>query len=139
MVTLNLTLNTPEQLKLTAEYLKGLADLSLVITPIQDQIADKPKKQTASKPKIEKVEEQPQPKVEEEVAEEKPAVEEKAEEPTNKETEIKISDLRTLLSKKVDEHRDDIKAKLTELGAKNVTTLDDAKYEEFYTFLKGLE
>ena len=139
MVTLNLTLNTPEQLKLTADYLKGLAELSPVITPVQEQIADNPKKQTASKSKTEKVEEQPQPKVEEEVAEEKPAVEEKADEPTNNEPAIKISDLRTLLSKKVDEHRDNIKAKLTELGAKNVTTLDEAKYEEFYTFLKGLE
>lgn len=137
MVTLNLTLNTPEQLHLTAEYLRGLANLS--VDKVQEQIADKPKKQTASKPKIEKVEEQqPQPKVEE-VAEGKPAVEEKADEPTNNEPAIKISDLRTLLSKKVDEHRDDIKSKLTELGAKNVTTLDESKYEEFHTFLKDLK
>ena len=133
MVTLNLTLNTPEQLKLTAEYLKGLADIS--VDKVQEQIADKPKKQTASKAKIEKDEEQQsqaQPKVEEKA-------EEKADEPTNNEPGIKISDLRTLLSKKVDVHRDGIKAKLTELGAKNVTTLDEAKYDEFYTFLKGLE
>ena len=135
MVTLNLTLNTPEQLHLTAEYLKGLANLSM--DKGQEQIADKPKKQTASKPKSEKVDETIQPEIKE-VAEEKPAVEEKAEETTNKESEIKISDLRTLLSKKVDEHRDDIKAKLTELGAKNVTTLDESKYEEFHTFLKDL-
>ena len=137
MVTLNLTLNTPEQLHLTAEYLKGLANLSM--DKGQEQIADKPKKQTASKPKTEKAEEQPQPKVEEEVAEEKPTIEEKVEETTNKESEIKISDLRTLLSKKVDEHRDDIKAKLTELGAKNVTTLDESKYEDFHAFLKDLK
>jgi non-homologous end joining protein Ku len=135
MVTLNLTLNTPEQLHLTAEYLKGLANLSM--DKGQEQIADKPKKQTASKPKSEKVDETIQPELKE-VAEEKPAVDEKAEEVANKESEIKISDLRTLLSKKVDEHRDDIKAKLTELGAKNVTTLDESKYEEFFNFLKGL-
>ena len=145
MVTLNLTLNTPEEFKLTADYLKGLAGLRLAMATTQEHVVEKPKKQTASKPKTEKVEEEPQiqpqaqtqPKVEE-VAEEKPAVEEKAEEVTNKESEIKISDLRTLLSKKVDEHRDDIKAKLTELGAKNVTTLDESKYEEFFNFLKGL-
>lgn len=136
MVTLNLTLTTPEQLHLTAEYLKGLANLS--IDKVQEQIADKPKKQTASKPKTEKAEEQPQPKVEE-VVEEKPTIDEKVEVPTSDESEIKISDLRTLLSKKVDEHRDDIKAKLTELGAKNVTTLDESKYEEFHTFLKDLK
>ena len=136
MVSLNLTLTTPEQLHLTAEYLKGLANLS--IDKGQEQIADKPKKQTASKPKTEKVEEEPQPKVEE-VVEEKPTIDEKVEVPTSDESEIKISDLRTLLSKKVDEHRDDIKAKLTELGSKNVTTLDESKYEEFYTFLKDLK
>lgn len=136
MVTLNLTLNSPEELYLAAEYLRGLANLS--VDRVQEQIADKPKKQTASKPKSEKVDETIQTEVKE-VAEEKPAVEEKADEVTSKESEIKISDLRTLLSKKVDEHRDDIKAKLTELGAKNVTTLDESKYEEFYTFLKGLE
>ena len=136
MVTLNLTLNTPEQLHLTAEYLKGLAELSSV--EVIELIADKPKKQTASKTKIGKFEvQQPKPELKE-VAEEKPAVDEKAEEVANKESEIKISDLRTLLSKKVDEHRDDIKAKLTELGAKNVTTLDESKYEEFFNFLKGL-
>ena len=138
MVTINLTLNTPEQLRLTAEYLKELAELSPVITPVQEQIADKPKKQIASKPKSEKVDEPIQPEIKE-VAEEKPTAEEKVEETTNKESEIKISDLRTLLSKKVDEHRDDIKAKLTELGAKNVTTLDESKYEEFHNFLKDLK
>lgn len=139
MVTLNLTLNTPEQLKLTADYLKGLAELrSLEITPIQEQVVEKPKKQTASKPKTEKVEEQPQPKVGE-VVEGKPIIGEEVEETASNTPEIKISDLRTLLSKKVDEHRDDIKAKLTELGAKNVTTLDESKYEEFHTFLKDLK
>jgi hypothetical protein len=138
MVTINLTLNTPEELHLTAEYLKGLAGLNLAMTTIQEHVVDKPKKQTASKPKTEKAEEQPQPKVEEVVGE-KPAVDEKAEEVANKESEIKISDLRTLLSKKVDEHRDDIKAKLTELGAKNVTTLDESKYEDFHAFLKDLK
>ena len=139
MVTINLTLNTPEQLKLTADYLKGLAELSPVINPIQEQVVEKPKKQTASKPKTEKVEEEPQPQLKvEKVAEEKPNIVEKNEVPTSDESEIKISDLRTLLSKKVDEYRDDIKAKLTELGAKNVTTLDESKYEEFFTFLNGL-
>lgn len=141
MVTINLTLNTSEELKLTAEYLKGLADIS--VDKVQEHVVEKTKKQTASKPKTEKVEEEPQaqPKVEEveEVAEEKLNTEEKMEVPTGEEHEIKISDLRTLLSKKVDEHRDDIKAKLTELGAKNVTTLDESKYEEFYTFLKDLK
>src|SRR5574343_783510 len=142
MVTLNLTLNTPEQLHLTAEYLRGLAELSSV--EVIELIADKTKKQTASKTKSGKFEvQQPKPELKEVVeekpaVEEKPTIDEKVEVPTNDESEIKISDLRTLLSKKVDEHRDDIKAKLTELGAKNVTTLDESKYEEFFNFLKGL-
>ena len=84
MVTLNLTLNTPEELKLTADYLKGLAELSPVITPMQEPVVEKPKKQTASKHKSEKVDETIQTEVEEE-AEGKPAVEEKADEPLTKE------------------------------------------------------
>lgn len=49
-----------------------------------------------------------------------------------------IQDIRTLLASKVDNHREAIRAKLTELGAKNVTGLDPQNYDSFYEFLKGL-
>lgn len=49
-----------------------------------------------------------------------------------------IEDVRGMLAKKVNEHRDAIKEKLTELGAPSVTKLDPAKYDEMYDFLNSL-
>lgn len=49
-----------------------------------------------------------------------------------------IEDVRGMLAKKVNEHRDVIKQKLNELGAPSVTKLDPAKYNEMYNFLESL-
>lgn len=51
---------------------------------------------------------------------------------------VSIQDIRALLASKVDNHREAIRAKLTELGAKNVTGLDARNYDAFYEFLKDL-
>jgi hypothetical protein len=51
---------------------------------------------------------------------------------------VSIQDIRTLLASKVDNNRETIRAKLTELGAKNVTGLDARNYDAFYGFLKDL-
>lgn len=51
---------------------------------------------------------------------------------------VSIQDIRTLLASKVDNNREAIRAKLTELGAKNVTGMDARNYESFYEFLKDL-
>lgn len=51
---------------------------------------------------------------------------------------VSIQDIRTLLASKVDNNRETIRAKLTELGAKNVTGLDTRNYDSFYEFLKDL-
>ena len=49
-----------------------------------------------------------------------------------------IEDVRGMLAKKVNEHRDVIKQKLNELGAPSVTKLDPAKYDEMFNFLESL-
>ena len=51
---------------------------------------------------------------------------------------IDIETVRAALSKKVNDHRSEIKAKLTELGAPSVTKLDPSKYQEMYNFLNSL-
>lgn len=51
---------------------------------------------------------------------------------------VSIQDIRTLLASKVDNHRETIRAKLTELGARNVTGLGVRNYDAFYEFLKDL-
>lgn len=52
--------------------------------------------------------------------------------------EITIHELRAALLDKVNDHRAEIKEKLTELGAENVTTLDKSKYDELFNYLKSL-
>lgn len=52
--------------------------------------------------------------------------------------EITIHELRAALLDKVNDHRAEIKEKLTELGAENVTTLDKSKYYELFNYLKSL-
>ena len=49
-----------------------------------------------------------------------------------------IEDVRGMLAKKVNEHRDVIKQKLNELGAPSVTKLDPAKYDKMFNFLESL-
>lgn len=51
---------------------------------------------------------------------------------------VSIQDIRILLASKVDNNRETIRAKLTELGAKNVTGLDARNYDSFYEFPKDL-
>lgn len=55
-----------------------------------------------------------------------------------KEEQLKIEDVRAKLAEKVNDHREAIKDKLTELGAKNVTSLATDKYQEFLDFLEEL-
>lgn len=55
-----------------------------------------------------------------------------------KDTKLSLEEVRAVLTKKTDAHREAIKAKLTALGAKNLTTLDAKHYEEVYEFLTAL-
>lgn len=55
-----------------------------------------------------------------------------------KETGITLESLRGLLSKKVKENRKEIKDKLNEFKAPNLTTLSEDKYEEMEEFLNSL-
>ncbi len=50
-----------------------------------------------------------------------------------------IEEVREKLKEKVSEHREEIKAKLGELGAPNISNLDPEKYTEFMDFLNSLD
>ena len=67
---------------------------------------------------------------------EKPA--EKVAEKPAATTRVSIEDVRKALASKVNEHRQEIKEKLEELGAPSVTKLDPSKYEEMYNYLTSL-
>lgn len=73
----------------------------------------------------------------------KPAVAEPAEspKPVSKPTDsptINIETVRQALTAKVNSHREEIKAKLNELGSPSVTKLNPAKYGEMLNFLNSL-
>lgn len=59
--------------------------------------------------------------------------------PAPKTNGVTIGQLRGLLSEKVTDHRAAIKAKLTDFEAKNISSLDENKYKEFYDFLNLLK
>ncbi len=80
-----------------------------------------------TKPKVET----PKPKVE--------TPKPKVETPKPEVKGIKIEDVRALTAKKVGTFRREIKAKLTELGAPNVTSLDESLYGTFMDFLNDLK
>nr|UVX54168.1 MAG: hypothetical protein [Bacteriophage sp.] len=95
-----------------------------------EKVAEKPAEKVAEKP-AEKVAEKPAEKVAEKPTEkvaEKPAAT----------TGVSIEDVRKALASKVNEHRQEIKEKLEELGAPSVTKLDPSKYEEMYNYLTSL-
>lgn len=52
---------------------------------------------------------------------------------------VTIEDVRKALSEKVNAHRNEIKDKLSALGAPSVTKLDQSKYQEMYDFLIALD
>lgn len=86
-----------------------------------------------STPKVDKPKEEP--KQETQSAPENS--ETKSEEGSKSKNDITV--IRKKLSEKVGTNRDAIKDKLTELGAANVTTLDEKHYDDFYAFLEELK
>ena len=150
----------PEELKALSNYLLALANLSGVKTPETNTTATitasevkeaevkeaEPapapaagKKRQASKAKTEAPKEEQETPAAEAAKEEAPEEEVKEAAPAKEETTIKLDTLRTLLSKKVDANRDAIKDKLTELGTKNLTTLDPKDYQTMYDFFISLK
>jgi len=71
----------------------------------------------------------------EEEPEEEPAA---APAPKASKPKLDITVIRTLMASKVNDYRSEIKAKLTELGATNVSTLEESDYKDFYSFLQQL-
>ena len=151
-INVELDSTKPNELKIVAKMLLELAGAPTISEQAasdqqesQDEEVAPKKRVYRAKPKTEQdveASEAEETKAEETKAEETKAEETKAEEPKAEaasEEGIKLDDLRASLSLKVKSHRDEIKAKLTELGASNLTTLDAGKYADMNDFLKGLK
>ena len=143
-INLELDSNKPNELKIVAKMLLELAGAPTISEAASDQQESQneeaaPKKRASrAKPKTEAEAEAPAETPASEAAAEEAPAETPASEAAAEEG-IKLDDLRASLSLKVKSHRDEIKAKLTELGASNLTTLDAGKYADMNDFLKGLK
>ena len=125
----------PEQLGALGAFLATIGGMEIPVPAEKVQPEPQPEKPAKpakpSKPaKAPKAEPAPEPEPEPQPEPEKPAAEEKT---------YKVEEVREKLKEKVSDHREAIKAKLTELGAPNVSSLDPSKYTEFVNFLEGLE
>ena len=120
---------------------KALNDLFDAIAATSSPIHEKPAEVKPAEVTVKPVEDEPKkPKTTKVKAVEKKEEKAPEEAPAEiAESSIKISDVRAVMATKVQDHRAEIKAKLTELGANNVTSLDESVYEEFHTFLTSLE
>lgn len=54
------------------------------------------------------------------------------------ESEYSITDVRSFMAQKLNDHRSEIKKKLTALGTDSVTNLEKAHYAEFIEYLQSL-
>lgn len=135
-VEIKVTIDTAnsEQLAAAMQLLQSLGN-GVELPKAEALKKEEPAKKQTTKKETPKEE---APKAETPKKEEAKKEEPKKETPKKEESGIKIEDVRALLAKKVNDNRAEIKAKLTELGANNVTSLDSSKYQEFTDFLNEL-
>jgi hypothetical protein len=90
--------------------------------------------------KTAKSETKPQPEVKAEEAKPAPQAEQKAEDskPAEAAKKYKTEDVRAAMASKLADHRVDLVNKLKDMGAKNVSSLPEDKYEEFINFCNSL-
>ena len=101
--------------------------------------AEKPKKKGPKKEAPMKKVEEIEVEAEEVTPETKTPSKKKHEPEEEEESDITVEDIRKLLIVAVRDHRDAIKAKLTELGATSASTLDKEHFGTFHSYLKSLK
>lgn len=126
-------------------FLKSLSEKNQIVTSVNGPDLEvqidsvKEEKPKATRKKVEKVE-APQEDIPTET--EAPQEEIKAEEIGVVEPETvsapSLMQIRSLVAQKAGEHKDAIKAKLVELGAQNVSTLDAKHFQTIFDFLNEL-
>lgn len=118
---------TPEPVK--AEKAEKAPELKKVEDPEPEKVEEeeKPKKKTPAKKEATPKKKEEEPKEEVDEAEETEGA------------NISLDELRQALSSKVKTHKEELRAKMRELGAKNISTLEESKYDEFYSYIKTLD
>lgn len=132
--TLNLDESNPKAVESVIRMLNGLNGTATKADTEQVEAAKPQKEKAAKKTKVLKNNEPEMDQKPDTSPDPSPVSEPK------KETSVHtISEVRSLLAKKVQNHREEVKNKLTELGSNNVTSLSVDLYDEFVSFLNGLK
>lgn len=135
-IKLTLDASRPDQINLLNKLLNALSSeeskTTVTDTEDSDEVKEEQKKRSR-KAKSEKSEE-----LKEEVKSEESEEDDNSDDDSSDNSPT-LDELKLLLSKKVNgDNRSDIRAKLNELGAQNVTGLDTSHYSEFYEYLNSL-
>ncbi len=134
-ITLTIDPMDPNQVAAALALFQKLSGNTVATPTVAAETKTPPAKQ--EKVKTEKAAKVTEPKTDE-AADNQAATDTQTSDEDNNQGEVKIEEVRALLSKKVGAHRDACKAKLAALGAPNVSTLDPSKYAEFKTYLDSL-
>ena len=123
------------QMEDSAETRSFLANLFMPYggcVPCPCSVDNEMKAETKPAPQVEQKAEDPQPepeKAEQKAEDPKPAAAAK---------KYKTEDVRAAMASKLADHRVDLVNKLKDMGAKNVSSLPEDKYEEFINFCNSL-
>lgn len=112
--------------------------LSELLNTIGENEGAKQEKRKYNKRQTDTPDPAPQPEKEDSTPKPTPEPTPEPEAPADEAKTYTIEEVREKLKEKVSEHRGEIKAKLGELGAPNVSNLDPEKYTEFMDFLNSL-
>ena len=139
-----------EQATGLTNYLSSLSDKNFTGDVVSTELSlgevtqDKPKQ---TRKRAEKVEAPQQEAPQQEAPQQEEAIEDAQEETEPEEIEVKepetviaptLMQIRSLVAQKAADHKDAIKAKLVELGAQNVSTLDAKHFQTIFDFLTEL-
>lgn len=130
--------SSKEQLSALNTFLSVIGENSQCPCEKRPQPAPDPAPQP--EPEVPKVVKKKPAKVQSEPAPEPESAPEPEPQPASADAkEYTVEEVREKLKEKVADHREEIKAKLTELSAPNVSSLDQAYYTAFVNFLDSLE
>ena len=133
--------SNPEQLAAAMNFLSALGGngsvstgtpVTVPATTTEEPKKEAPKKRASRAKKPAETPETVNAEEKKETPSETPKTEQKAEKG------ITLEDIRSLTSKKAKDHREAIKAKITEWGANNVVQIPEDKFKEFMDFLNSL-
>lgn len=132
MIEITVKLQLDENSSNTKSALAALFDLpnASCYKPVASEEAEQAKSQVADpQPKVKAEEAKPDPQ---------PAADPQPEAKAEAKKSYKTEDVRAAMASKLADHRVELVNKLKEMGAKNVSSLPESKYEEFINFCNSL-